>query len=187
MLAFVFFQSRRRSESFTSPAGRGASQSTTQRKNFVRRRLRSTKFLQSTLPIAPETVRILGIGRPGTMIAPPSGMDDGKMPGRDNGTVPEMTVGDLKTHVDRRFEQVDRRFEQVDMRFEQVDRRFDELKIHTSMLIESLRDDIHRVAEGVAANTTAITALRQDLATVRSQHDERLNNHEARLTVLERR
>jgi hypothetical protein len=125
--------------------------------------------------IALEITRILAIWRSGTMVAPATGMDDDKMPRATPGTARNMTVKELKvhiddrfTHVDERFAQVDERFAQVDERFAQVDRRFDELKVHTSTLIESLRDDIHKVAEGVAANTTAITALRHDPATVRT-------------------
>ncbi|QDP97766.1 hypothetical protein FOE78_19285 [Microlunatus elymi] len=37
-------------------------------------------------------------------------------------------IADLRSEMDRRFEQVDRRFEQVDRRFEQVDRGFAEMR-----------------------------------------------------------
>ena len=34
---------------------------------------------------------------------------------------------ELKSDIDKRFEQVDKRFEQVDKRFEQVDKRFEQV------------------------------------------------------------
>jgi chromosome segregation ATPase len=89
--------------------------------------------------------------------------------------------------VDKRFEAVDRRFEAVDRRFEAVDKRFDEAKEHTSALFERLRDDIRKVAEGVAAQTTALDTFREEIARDRARLDARLDNHEARLTTLERR
>ncbi|MBF0563768.1 MAG: hypothetical protein HQK89_00840 [Nitrospirae bacterium] len=36
-------------------------------------------------------------------------------------------IDDLKSDMNRRFEQVDKRFEQVDKRFEQVDKRFEQV------------------------------------------------------------
>jgi chromosome segregation ATPase len=128
------------------------------------------------------------------MLALATRMDDGKMRGEDDRDVPEMTVGQLKTHVDaafkqvdERFEQVDRRFEQVDRRFDWVDQRFDELRAQMSALYESLRDDIHTVADGVAANATSLAELTRVLTADRARYDGRLDNHEARITSLERR
>lgn len=128
------------------------------------------------------------------MLALATPMDDGKMPGEDDGNVPEMTVGQLKTHVDARFgqvdarfEQVDVRFEQVDARFEQIDKRFDELKAHTSALFESLQDDIHKVADGVAAQTNAFAVFQREIAGDRARYEGRLDDHEARISRLERR
>jgi hypothetical protein len=96
-------------------------------------------------------------------------MDDGKMPGAPDGDEAEMTVAQLKTHVDERFKQ--------------VDRRFAELRV----LSESVRDDIRKVAEGVAANTNAIGEFLQGFAADRARYDARLNNHEGRITILESR
>jgi hypothetical protein len=92
------------------------------------------------------------------MLALSSTVDDGKMPGADGGNDAEMMVGQLKTHVDERFKQ--------------VDRRFDELRV----LSESVRDDVRKVAEGLAANTNAVDRFLRDIAADR-----------ARLTILESR
>jgi hypothetical protein len=40
----------------------------------------------------------------------------------------EMTIGELKTHVDERFAGIDRRFQEVDRRFEHIDQRFLDLE-----------------------------------------------------------
>ena len=45
---------------------------------------------------------------------------------------------ELKTDIDKRFEQVDKRFEQVDKRFEQVDKRFDKVDAKLDTIIERL-------------------------------------------------
>jgi chromosome segregation ATPase len=81
--------------------------------------------------------------------------------------------------VDRRFKGVDRRFEAVDGRFEAVDHRFDriehtiersaeETRRHFEVIAESLRDDFRLFADAIA------------------RHSERLDQHDARLTRLER-
>lgn len=36
-------------------------------------------------------------------------------------------IGDLKSHIDRRFEQVDQRFEQIEIRLDGMDKRFDQM------------------------------------------------------------
>jgi hypothetical protein len=104
-------------------------------------------------------------------------MDDGKMPGEDGANGPEMTVGQLKTHVDKRFEAVDKSFDKLKS----------DLQDHTSVLFESLQDDIRKVADGVAAQTTAIEVFRKKIASDRARYDGRLENHEARIVALERR
>jgi len=100
-------------------------------------------------------------------------MDDVKIPGEDETKVSEMTVGQLKTHVDEAFKQ--------------VDKRFDTLQAQTSALFESLRDDIHKVADGVAAQTNTLNDFRNEIATDRARYDGRLDDHEVRITALERR
>lgn len=54
---------------------------------------------------------------------------------------------------DRRFESIDQRFESIDRQFVQVnqriDDRFEEVKRHTGMLVEDLRQEVHLVAEGL--------------------------------------
>ena len=107
------------------------------------------------------------------MLALETQMDDGKIPGEDETNVSEMTVGQLKTHVDGAFKQ--------------VDKRFDTLQAQTSALFESLREDIRTVAEGVAAQTNALTSFRSEIAAERARNDGRLDNHDARITILESR
>src|SRR5438876_7787804 len=54
--------------------------------------------------------------------------------------------------IDRRFEQLDLRFEQIDHRFAVVDRRFEDVNErirHNGVLIEGVRHELHRVAEGL--------------------------------------
>ncbi|MGH9315122.1 MAG: hypothetical protein ACRD1S_18205 [Vicinamibacterales bacterium] len=114
------------------------------------------------------------------MLARVTAMDDGKMPGEDDGNVPEMTVGQFKTHVDARFVE-------VYTRFEQIDKRFDELKAHTSALFESLQDNIHKVADGVAAQTNAFAAFQREIGADRTLCEGRLDDHEARISRLESR
>jgi hypothetical protein len=93
-------------------------------------------------------------------------MDDGKMRGEDDRDVPAMTVGPLEKHVDKRFET---------------------LQAQTSALFESLRDDIRTIAQRVAAQTNAFAAFRSELAADRARYDGRLDDHEARISSLERR
>ncbi len=50
-------------------------------------------------------------------------------------------IGELRSHIDARFNDVDRRFNDVDRRFNEVDRRFDETK-------DLWRSELHRV-EGI--------------------------------------
>lgn len=91
------------------------------------------------------------------------------MPGEDDGNVPEVTIGELKIHVDELKTHVDNRFDNL------------------SLLFESLRDDIHKVADGVAAQTNTLNDFRNEVATDRARYDGRLDDHEVRITALERR
>lgn len=51
--------------------------------------------------------------------------------------------------IDRRFDSVDRRFERMDQQFEHVYERIEEGKRHSGVLVEGLRQEIQRVAEGL--------------------------------------
>lgn len=55
--------------------------------------------------------------------------------------------------IDRRFDIIDARFEGMDARFqsmeERIEQRFDEVKRHTGVLVEGLRQEVHLVAEGL--------------------------------------
>ena len=97
-----------------------------------------------------------------------------------------MKIADLKKDMDARFEQVDARFERVDARFEQVDARFESVETqlralraemkteaettrrHMDIRAEEFRDYVKVLADGIARNT------------------ERLDNHEQRITAIER-
>ena len=45
--------------------------------------------------------------------------------------------------VDKRFEQVDKRFEQIDKRFEQVDKRFEDTRTDMNTRFEEMRTDMN--------------------------------------------
>ncbi len=59
--------------------------------------------------------------------------------------------------MDQRFEAIDRRFETMEHRFETMEHRFtglldqriEEVKRHTGILVEGLRQEVHLVAEGL--------------------------------------
>ena len=53
------------------------------------------------------------------------------------------------TSIDQRFASTDQRFASIDQRFVSIDERFDDLKRHTGILVEGLRQEIHHVAEGL--------------------------------------
>ena len=61
---------------------------------------------------------------------------------------------DLKSDMNRRFEEVDKRFDQVDKRFEQVDRRFDtmheklrDIKLDMREMKSDIKEESKRVDE----------------------------------------
>jgi len=45
---------------------------------------------------------------------------------------------ELKSDMDKRFEEVNKRFEQVDRRFEQIDKRFEQIELKFDKLIERI-------------------------------------------------
>lgn len=71
---------------------------------------------------------------------------------------------ELVQYLDGRFHAIDQRFQAIDARLETIDRRFEtmeqrftglldqrieEVKRHTGILVEGLRQDVHLVAEGL--------------------------------------
>jgi chromosome segregation ATPase len=50
-------------------------------------------------------------------------------------------IKDLKTDMNRRFEQVDKRFEQVEKRFEQVDKRLEQVDKRLDEMFDLIRDE----------------------------------------------
>ena len=118
--------------------------------------------------------------------------------------VPEMTVAQLKTHgrahfgrstttrnVDTHFARVGEQFKAVDKHFAQVDQRFKEvsedLKRHTTVMFESLRDDIHKIADGLGALTNEVTISNRRHRAAQDRLAARLDDHEARIGRLESR
>jgi len=87
---------------------------------------------------------------------------------------------ELFEQVDQRFQQVDQRFEQVDQRFEQVQRQFAELSAQIATEAQNTRRHFDMAVEQMKAERNVV--LDQSLAA-----RERLDDHERRITRLERR
>lgn len=108
------------------------------------------------------------------------------------------------TEVDQRFAQVDERFTQVDERFTQVDERFDKVderldtldtrittegvdtRRHFDVVAEDLKSQIRLIASAVVANTATLERHINTSLSERKTVSAALNDHEVRLTVLER-
>jgi predicted transcriptional regulator len=86
----------------------------------------------------------------------------------------------LFEEVSKRFEQVDQRFEQVDQQFEQVQRQFGVLSAQIATEAENTRRHFDIVVEQLKAERNL--ALDQSMAVA-----DRLDDHERRITKLERR
>jgi len=56
---------------------------------------------------------------------------------------------ELVQYLDGRFQTLDERFDGIARRLDQHDQRFDEVKRHTGILVEGLRQEIQLVAEGL--------------------------------------
>jgi chromosome segregation ATPase len=125
------------------------------------------------------------------------------------------TVGDLAkavhdgfARVDQRFEQVDRRFEQVDRRFGKADDRFDSLEgiaRRTAIQVAKLTGDVSDIKVTIATKMatkddlslihTRLDAFLPEIEASRREralhsdaymlHQNRLNQHERRLSRLE--
>ena len=81
--------------------------------------------------------------------------------------------------VDRRFEQVDKRFEQVDRKFEQVDKRFEQVDEKFRKSLDN-QDKILDSLENLETDNTAG-------AMASRRRDDKLENHEGRIIVVEER
>jgi archaellum component FlaC len=89
-------------------------------------------------------------------------------------------VDERFNQVDERFKQVDERFNQVDERFKQVDKRFDALSAEMIAQHEETRRYFTITVEQLIAERNLV--LDQSTANA-----ERLENHEKRISALERR
>ena len=107
------------------------------------------------------------------------------------------------TSIDKRLDSIDKRFAQVDERFAQVDKRFDKNdEAMKKMFIYFSNEDAKRdaqheetmakmdklltVFDGVAKDYTTLVHEEAASAAVSSQHRTELDDHEIRLTKLER-
>ena len=70
---------------------------------------------------------------------------------------------ELVQYLDERFGRIEQRLDGHDRRFESIDQRFDEVKRHTGMLVEDLRDQVHLLAEGLATHIEAENVRHQSI------------------------
>lgn len=80
------------------------------------------------------------------------------------------------------------KFEGIDQRFDAVDRRFDGLEQRTAAVevgLESVRDEVRVVAEGVQANSARIDRLETSMNGRFDRMEEIWLDHEGRIRALE--
>ena len=94
------------------------------------------------------------------------------------------------TEVDQRFAQVDQRFAQVDQRLDTLDTRITtegvDTRRHFDVVAEDLKSQIRLIASAVVANTATLERHINTSLSERKTVSAALNDHEVRLTVLER-
>ncbi len=99
--------------------------------------------------------------------------------------------------VDQRFAGIDQRFEQVDQRFAHVEQRLDTLdaritsegvatRRHFDVVAEDLKSQIQLVTSAVVATTATLERHINTSLSERKTVSAALDDHEVRLTVLER-
>jgi len=81
-----------------------------------------------------------------------------------------LRINDLKTEIERRFENVDKRFENVDKRFENVDKRFEN--------VDKRFEDLNSKFDEVKIE---IREIKIDLREVRSRLDVFIDNFAIRM------
>lgn len=81
-----------------------------------------------------------------------------------------LRINDLKTEIERRFENVDKRFEDVDKRFENVDKRFEN--------VDKRFEDLNSKFDEVKIE---IREIKIDLREVRSRLDVFIDNFAIRM------
>lgn len=115
-----------------------------------------------------------------------------------------MKVNELKAAMDAQFvemkaqfAEVDQRFAQVDERFDKVDERLDTLdaritsegvatRRHFDVVVEDVKSDIRLLAGSVVAVTATLERHIASSLSERKTVSAALDDHEVRLTVLER-
>ena len=99
--------------------------------------------------------------------------------------------------VDERFDKVDERFDKVDERLDKVDERLDTLdaritsegvatRRHFDVVVEDVKSDIRLLAGSVVAVTATLERHIASSLSERKTVSAALDDHEVRLTVLER-
>ncbi|HEV7670986.1 MAG TPA: hypothetical protein VGS22_20910 [Thermoanaerobaculia bacterium] len=96
--------------------------------------------------------------------------------------------------IDQRFERIDQRLEQIDGRFKRVEDRLDALDTairHTNVLVESLRGDVHLIAEGFVGLSDRFNTFQSEATLVFDQVkgwiEPYYRNLDGRLRVVEGR
>jgi hypothetical protein len=89
----------------------------------------------------------------------------------------------LGKSIDHRFKSIDHRFDQVDNRFEQVDKQFEEMESRLRVKIEAVD-----MKASLAIERLDDLLTRHDINAIEhARFEQRLDNHEVRLTALENR
>ena len=94
---------------------------------------------------------------------------------------------ELVRYLDERFNRVDQRFDRVEQRLDAHDQRFEEVKRHSGVLVEGLRQELQLVAEGFAMHIQVQHVQEREYhdrqhqetrALTRSLHDELRQQHD---------
>jgi DNA relaxase NicK len=101
------------------------------------------------------------------------------MADEDRSEFPDMTVAQLKAHIDERFAA-------VDARFEAVDARFDEVKRHITVTVESLADEVRTAAGGAAEALAKLAGFEERNAAEHATMTRRLDEHDVQLARVKR-
>jgi chromosome segregation ATPase len=95
-------------------------------------------------------------------------------------------VGAQFEQVDARFEQVDVRFEQVDARFQKVDARFENIEAELKALRAEMKTEAETTRRHLDVRAEEFRDYVKVLADGIARNAERLDNHEQRITAIER-
>lgn len=94
------------------------------------------------------------------------------------------------TNIGERFEKVDERFEKIDQRFKKIDERFDKVDERFEKVEEEIKIKFDKVLTGQDKILKELVDLRTENmvnANLYQRHDEKLENHEKRIIIVERK